>query len=87
MLDEPSMACTIVTTADYLMHSKNCAIWEIRCWLSSTMKKPSDGRTTWSILAPAPVRHGGEIVAHGTPDEIAQTPTSLTGAYMSGDKQ
>jgi excinuclease ABC subunit A len=38
-------------------------------------------------LGPGAGRHGGEIVARGTPDEIAQAPESLTGAYMSGDKR
>lgn len=28
--------------------------------------------------------HGGEVVAQGTPDEVAQHPTSLTGKYLSG---
>ncbi|HCR55810.1 TPA: excinuclease ABC subunit UvrA [Candidatus Saccharibacteria bacterium] len=28
--------------------------------------------------------HGGEIVAHGTPDEVAKHPNSLTGKYLSG---
>ncbi len=28
--------------------------------------------------------HGGEIVAHGTPEEVAAHPKSLTGKYLSG---
>src|SRR5207237_3260258 len=32
-------------------------------------------------------RHGGDVVAHGTPDEITHVQPSLTGAYMSGDKR
>lgn len=28
--------------------------------------------------------HGGEIVAHGTPDEVAKDPNSITGKYLSG---
>ncbi len=35
-------------------------------------------------LGPGAGRHGGEIVAHGTPGEIMRVPESLTGAYMSG---
>jgi excinuclease ABC subunit A len=35
-------------------------------------------------LGPGAGRHGGELVAHGTPEEITQVPQSLTGAYMSG---
>ncbi|MBO7195713.1 MAG: excinuclease ABC subunit UvrA [Clostridia bacterium] len=30
--------------------------------------------------------HGGEIVATGTPEQIAQYPDSITGAYLSGKK-
>ena len=30
--------------------------------------------------------HGGEIVAKGTPDEIAASPNSLTGHYLSGER-
>ncbi len=30
--------------------------------------------------------HGGHIVAAGTPEEIAQNPDSITGAYLSGRK-
>jgi excinuclease ABC subunit A len=35
-------------------------------------------------LGPGAGRHGGDVVAHGTPDEIMQAPESLTGAYMAG---
>jgi excinuclease ABC subunit A len=35
-------------------------------------------------LGPGAGRHGGEVVAHGTPDEITQIPESLTGAYIAG---
>ena len=35
-------------------------------------------------LGPGAGRHGGEIVARGTPEEITHVPESLTGAYMSG---
>ncbi|PYV46665.1 MAG: excinuclease ABC subunit A [Acidobacteria bacterium] len=38
-------------------------------------------------LGPGAGRHGGEIVARGTPEEITHVPESLTGAYMSGDKR
>ena len=30
--------------------------------------------------------HGGEIVAEGTPAEIAANPNSLTGHYLSGER-
>jgi excinuclease ABC subunit A len=38
-------------------------------------------------LGPGAGRHGGELVAHGTPEEIMRAPRSLTGAYISGRAQ
>ena len=38
-------------------------------------------------LGPGAGRHGGEIVARGTPQEIMRVPESLTGAYMAGEKR
>lgn len=35
-------------------------------------------------IGPAAGRHGGEVVACGTPEEIQNDPKSLTGAYLSG---
>jgi excinuclease ABC subunit A len=35
-------------------------------------------------LGPGAGRHGGGLVAHGTPEEIVRVPESLTGAYISG---
>src|SRR6202166_939262 len=35
-------------------------------------------------LGPGAGRHGGGLVAHGTPEDIVRVPESLTGAYMSG---
>jgi excinuclease ABC subunit A len=35
-------------------------------------------------LGPGAGRHGGALVAHGTPAEIMREPDSLTGAYISG---
>jgi excinuclease ABC subunit A len=35
-------------------------------------------------LGPGAGRHGGELVASGTPGEIMGSPASLTGAYISG---
>src|ERR1700685_3228010 len=35
-------------------------------------------------LGPGAGRHGGELVAHGTPQEIMNVPAALTGAYISG---
>lgn len=42
----------------------------------------------WVIdLGPGAGLHGGEVVAEGTPDEVAAHPTSLTGRYMRGELQ
>jgi excinuclease ABC subunit A len=38
-------------------------------------------------LGPGAGRHGGNLVAHGTPAEIMAAPDSLTGAYISGRAQ
>jgi excinuclease ABC subunit A len=38
-------------------------------------------------LGPGAGRHGGELVAHGTPEQIMESPQSLTGAYISGRAQ
>jgi excinuclease ABC subunit A len=38
-------------------------------------------------LGPGAGRHGGEIVARGTPEAITGVPESLTGAYISGEKR
>jgi excinuclease ABC subunit A len=35
-------------------------------------------------LGPGAGRHGGALVAHGTPQDIVEVPESLTGAYISG---
>ena len=38
-------------------------------------------------MGPAAGIHGGEVVAEGTPDEIIANKDSLTGAYLSGEKE
>jgi excinuclease ABC subunit A len=38
-------------------------------------------------LGPGAGRHGGSLVASGTPEEIMNAPDSLTGAYISGKMQ
>ena len=38
-------------------------------------------------LGPGAGRHGGNLVAHGTPEQIVNVADSLTGAYMSGRVQ
>lgn len=38
-------------------------------------------------IGPGAGVHGGYVVAEGTPEEIEQNPESLTGQYLSGEKQ
>ncbi|HUO14283.1 MAG TPA: excinuclease ABC subunit UvrA [Verrucomicrobiae bacterium] len=38
-------------------------------------------------LGPGAGRHGGDLVAQGTPEDIMREPNSLTGAYISGRTQ
>jgi excinuclease ABC subunit A len=38
-------------------------------------------------LGPGAGEHGGEIVAEGTPDEIQRQPGSLTGQFLSGERE
>ena len=38
-------------------------------------------------LGPGAGRHGGEVVASGTPEQIEAVPRSLTGQYISGQKR
>ena len=41
----------------------------------------------WVVdMGPGAGIHGGEIVAAGTPEEVAAHPASLTGAYLRGEK-
>ncbi len=38
-------------------------------------------------IGPGAGIHGGQVVAAGTPDEVANNPKSVTGQYLSGKKQ
>ena len=38
-------------------------------------------------IGPGAGVHGGEIVARGTPKEIIANPASMTGQYLSGEKE
>ena len=42
----------------------------------------------WVVdLGPGAGEHGGEVIAEGTADEIATTPGSVTGKFLSGERQ
>ncbi|WP_425090696.1 excinuclease ABC subunit UvrA [Tropicimonas sp. S265A] len=38
-------------------------------------------------IGPGAGVHGGQVVAHGTPDQIMATPTSVTGDYLAGRRE
>jgi excinuclease ABC subunit A len=38
-------------------------------------------------IGPGAGVHGGQIVSHGTPAQVMKDPNSLTGQYLSGDKE
>ena len=45
-------------------------------------------RADWLVdLGPGAGRHGGRVVAEGTPAEVAANPASLTGRYLAGAEQ
>ena len=51
-----------------------------------------DRDTIWEAdhvidLGPGAGRHGGYIVAEGTPKDVAKNSASLTGQYMSGRRE
>ena len=56
-------------------------------WSSSTTRRSCARPIGWSTLGPGAGRHGGRIVAEGTPAEVAANPASLTGRYLAGTEQ
>jgi excinuclease ABC subunit A len=50
----------------------------------ATMMKESDWITDFG---PGAGKHGGEVIATGTPKEIERNPKSITGQYLSGKKK
>ena len=37
-------------------------------------------------MGPGAGEHGGQVIATGTPEEVAGSPASLTGQYLSGKR-
>ena len=85
VLDEPSVALhprdnqRLIDTVRQLQARGNTAIVVEH---DETMMRQAD----WLIdLGPGAGRHGGRIVAQGTPSDVAADPASLTGRYLAGD--
>ncbi|HEX2224018.1 MAG TPA: excinuclease ABC subunit UvrA [Thermoanaerobaculia bacterium] len=85
VLDEPSIG----------LHQRDNArllntLQEMRELGNSVLVVEHDDETIraadWVIdLGPGAGIHGGEIVAQGTPEQVAKNPQSLTGRYLRGD--
>jgi excinuclease ABC subunit A len=83
----PRSACTRATRRGCSPRSPSCATWGTRSWSSSTTAPRSRPPTTSSTSGRAPGTRGGRIVAAGTPKQVARTPDSPTGRYLSGAKR
>jgi len=45
-------------------------------------------QSDWVVdFGPGAGEHGGQVVSAGTPQQVSQDPNSITGRYLSGDKQ
>src|SRR6266699_3482915 len=78
-------ACTRVTSAPCSTHCCNCATWG-----NTVLVVEHDAETMrsadWLIdLGPGAGVLGGEVVAAGPPEVVAEHPGSLTGRYLSGE--
>jgi excinuclease ABC subunit A len=87
VLDEPSIGLHHRDN-DRLLH----ALEELRDLGNTVLVVEHDEETIRRAdyvidLGPGAGRHGGELVAQGTPQQIMQVPESLTGAYISGRTQ
>ncbi|HEV8047307.1 MAG TPA: excinuclease ABC subunit UvrA [Terriglobales bacterium] len=87
VLDEPSIGLHHRDNARLLQ-----ALEELRALGNTVLVVEHDEETIRRAdyvidLGPGAGRHGGELVAHGTPEEIMEAPGSLTGAYISGRTQ
>ena len=87
VLDEPSIGLHHRDN-DRLLH----ALEELRDLGNTVLVVEHDEETIRRAdyvidLGPGAGRHGGKLVAHGTPEEIEEVPESLTGAYISGRTQ
>ena len=86
VLDEPTIGLHPRDNLRLSAPCKNFATSATRCSSSNTIKKSSPPPMASSISAPAPADFGGQIVAAGTPAEVAKSKGSVTGPYLSGKK-
>ncbi len=87
ILDEPSIG----------LHQRDNArlirtLCDLRDLGNTVLVVEHDEETMWAAdwlldLGPGAGEHGGQIVAQGTPQEVAADPASLTGAFLSGRRQ
>ncbi len=87
VLDEPSIGLHQRDNARLLQ-----TLWRLRDLGNSVLVVEHDEETIRAAdyvldLGPGAGVHGGQIVAQGTPAQIAARPESLTGQYLSGQRQ
>ena len=86
ILDEPPSACTSGTTTSCWPPSAACGIWQHPHRGGARRGHHAGGRL-YRGHRPRRRRHGGEVVAAGTAEEVMNTPGSITGDYLSGRKR
>jgi excinuclease ABC subunit A len=85
VLDEPSIGLHQRDTARLL-----AALQQLRDRGNTVIVVEHDRETIFAAdhvidLGPGAGEHGGELLASGTPREVMQAPTSITGRYLSGE--
>ena len=86
ILDEPSIGLHPRDTKKLINTLKN-----LRDMGNSVLVVEHDEETMWNSdyivdIGPKAGVHGGKVVAQGTPQEIANNPASITGAFLSGKR-
>ena len=83
-----SATCTQrTTTTGCFTRSKACAIWATRFW-SSRHDADTIRHADYILdLGPGAGRHGGELIAAGSLQEVLKSKHSLTAKYLTGELQ